>query len=36
MRSEFDHDDLRVYQAAIGFVAWVEEEALSGMKSAVH
>ena len=27
MRSEFDHDELRVYQRAIAFVAWLEEEA---------
>lgn len=25
MRSYFDHEDLRVYQGAIGFVAWLEE-----------
>ncbi|HMP74114.1 MAG TPA: four helix bundle protein [Kiritimatiellia bacterium] len=25
MRSAFDHEDLRVYQAAIEFVAWLEE-----------
>jgi four helix bundle protein len=34
MRSEFDHEDLRVYQAAIGFVAWLEEVA-SGITSKV-
>ena len=34
MRSEFDHEDLRVYQAAIGFVAWLEEEA-SGITNKV-
>jgi len=27
MRSAFDHEDLRVYQAAIEFVAWHEEVA---------
>jgi four helix bundle protein len=32
MRSEFDHEDLRVYQTAIGFVAWLEEVA-SGITS---
>ena len=25
LRSQFDHEDLRVYQGAIGFVAWLEE-----------
>ena len=25
MKSHFDHEDLRVYQGAIGFVAWLEE-----------
>jgi len=25
MMSQFDHEDLRVYQAAIGFVAWLQE-----------
>ena len=25
MRSAFDHENLRVYQAAIEFVAWLEE-----------
>ncbi len=29
MRSQFDHEDLRVYQGAIGFVAWLEEVAPS-------
>jgi four helix bundle protein len=32
MRPELDHEDLRVYQAAIGFVAWLEEE-VSGITS---
>jgi four helix bundle protein len=27
MKSQFDHEDLRVYQAAIEFVAWLEEVA---------
>lgn len=34
MRSEFDHEDLRVYQTAIEFVAWLEEAA-SGITSKV-
>ena len=34
MSSEFDHEDLRVYQRAIGFVAWLEEVA-SGITSKV-
>ncbi|MCA1808749.1 MAG: four helix bundle protein [Lentisphaerae bacterium] len=29
MRSQFDHEDLRVYQGAIEFVAWWEEVAPS-------
>lgn len=32
MRSAFDHEDLRVYQSAIGFMAWLEEDA-SGITS---
>lgn len=27
MKSAFDHEDLRVYQAAVEFVAWLEEVA---------
>jgi len=34
MRSGFDHDELRVYQRAIAFVAWLEEKA-SGIASKV-
>lgn len=34
MRSRFDHEDLRVYQTAIGFVAWLEEM-VSGITSKV-
>jgi four helix bundle protein len=34
MRLAFDHDELRVYQKAIGFVAWLEESA-SGITNKV-
>ncbi len=36
MRSELDHEDIRVYHAAIGFVAWLEEVApvITSKKSA--
>jgi len=29
MISQFDHEELRVYPSAIGFVAWLEEAAAS-------